>query len=51
MTLLHPELFTIQALEGLTVIGEERDVLHNIWKAFREGEKEDLVVKAILELR
>ena len=27
LTLLHPELFTIQALEGPTAIGEERDIL------------------------
>ena len=51
MTLLHPELFTIQALEGLTVIREERDVLHDIQKALQSGEKEDSVVKAISELR
>ena len=33
MTLLLPELFIIQELEGLIVIGEEKDILHNIWKA------------------
>jgi len=51
MTLLCPELFTIWVLEGLTAIGEERDVLHDIRKALRSGEKEDSVVKAISELR
>jgi len=32
MMLLHPELLTIQALEGLTAIREERDIFHNIQK-------------------
>ena len=31
MILLQPELFTIQALEGLTSEGEERDILQDIW--------------------
>ena len=39
MTLLRPELFTIQALEGLTAIREERDVLHDIWKVLRGGRR------------
>ena len=30
MTLLRPELFTIQALEGVTAVGEERDILRDI---------------------
>ena len=50
MTLLHPELFAIQVLEDLTAIREERDVLHDIWKALCSGEKEESVVKAISEL-
>ena len=51
ITLLPPELFTIRALEGLTVEGEEREVLRDIRKAMRGGEKEDSVVKAVEELR
>ena len=38
-------------LEGLTTIGKERDILQDIWKALRGGEKEDSVVKAISELQ
>jgi len=33
LTLVRPELFAIQALEGLTTIGEERDILQDIQKA------------------
>jgi len=50
LTLLHPELFTIWALKGLTAISEERDILQDIQKALQRGEKEDLVVKVISEL-
>ena len=41
----------IRALEGLTVEGEEREVLWDIWRAMKDGEKEDSVVKAAEELR
>jgi hypothetical protein len=51
ITLLSPDLFAIRALEGLTSIGEERDVLREIWRALRDGNKEDVVVKAVEELR
>jgi hypothetical protein len=30
MTLLSPDLFVIRVLEGLTAVGEERDVLREI---------------------
>jgi len=30
MTLLQPELFTIQAIEGLAAEGEEQDILRDI---------------------
>src|SRR3979490_1402861 len=30
MTLLRPELFAIRALEGVTAVGEERDILGDI---------------------
>ena len=30
MTLLWPDLFTIQALEGVTAVGEEHDILWDI---------------------
>ena len=51
ITLLPPKLFTIRALEGLTVEEEEREVLKDIRKAMRGGGKEDSVVKAVEELR
>ena len=47
ITLLPPELFTIRALEGLTAEGEEREVLQDIRRAMREGERVDSVVKAV----
>ena len=50
LTLLLPELFAIRALKGLMAVSEERDTLQDIRKALQGGEKEDSVVKAILEL-
>ena len=50
MTLLRPELFTIQAIEGLTAKGEEQDILWDVRQAFRDGEKEDSVTKAVAKL-
>ena len=50
ITLLHPSLFTIQALEGVTAIGVEVELLQDIQREFRHGEKEESVVKAVEEL-
>jgi hypothetical protein len=44
--LLKPELFTIRALEGVKVEGEERDILWEIWYWNRNGEQEDAVAIA-----
>ena len=50
LTLLPPELFAVRALEGLTAVGEERDLLRELQKAFRDGDKEESIVKAVEEL-
>ena len=34
LMLLPPELFAIRALEGITAVGEEQDLLLDLWKAF-----------------
>jgi hypothetical protein len=39
IVLLKPELFTIRALEGLSV-GEEKDIIQEIQRRNREGEVE-----------
>ena len=50
LTLLPLELFAVRALEGLTAVGKERD-LRELRKAFRDGDKEEFIVKAVEELR
>ena len=51
MTLLRPELFTIQALEGVTAVGEERDILRDIRGHLQTSCPEDTVAKVVAELR
>ena len=51
LTLLPPGLFAVRALEGLTAVGEEQDLLQDLWKAFQDGDKEESIVKAVEELR
>jgi hypothetical protein len=51
ITLLKPELFTIRALEGITVEGEERDILQEVRRRNRDGEQEDLVATAAKALK
>ena len=51
ITLLTPGFFAIRALEGLEVVGEERDILRDIRKGTRDGEKEDAVAKVAKELK
>ena len=50
ITLLRLGLFTIRALEGVTAIGLEAELLRDIQREFRLGEKEESVVKAVEEL-
>jgi hypothetical protein len=51
IVLLKPELFTIRALEGLLVGGEEKDIVREIWRRNREGEVEMQVRAAVKELK
>jgi len=36
LTLLFPELFIVCTLEGLTLVGEEHGIIHEVKKAFRK---------------
>jgi hypothetical protein len=49
--LLKLELFTIRALEGLSVRGEEKDIVQEIQRTNREGEVETQVMAAVKELK
>jgi hypothetical protein len=51
ITLLKPELFTIRALEGITVEGEEWDILQEVRQRNHTGEQEDLVAAAAKALK
>ena len=51
LTLLPPELFAVRTLEGLTVVGEERDLLQDLQKTFQVGDKEESIVKVVEELQ
>ena len=50
MVLLTPNFFAVRALEGLQMVGEERDILKEIQCEMETGNKEEMVVKAIREL-
>ena len=51
VTLLRPELFIVHALEGLTLVGEERGIIRDVKKAFGEGSLKDEVAGAVWKLR
>ena len=51
LTLLTPGLFTIRALEGLQVAGEEKDILKEIRHGMDAEDQEEVVVKAVKELK
>jgi Integrase zinc binding domain len=51
LVLLQPELFDVCALEGLTLVGEERGILRELRKAFGEASLEDKVSGAVRKLR
>ena len=51
MILLAPDRFAIRALQGLEVIGEEWDILKNIWKGVQNAEKEEAIAKTVKELQ
>jgi len=51
LVLLKPELFTIQALEGISMKGEEKEILEEVRRQTRVGEMEDKVVKVVAALK
>ena len=50
ITLLTRDFFAARALEGVELIGEERDILKDVRKGTRDGEKEEAVAKVAKEL-
>src|SRR5271163_2311167 len=50
IVLLTPDFFAIRALEGIELVGEERDVLKEIRREVDKGETEEVVAKAVKEL-
>ena len=51
ITLLTPGFFAVHALEGLEAVGEERDIMRDIWKGTRDGEHEESIAKSVKELK
>ena len=51
LTLLTMGLFTVRVLEGLQVAGEERDILKEIRCGMEAEDQEEVVVKAVKELK
>ena len=47
MVLLHPELFAVHALEGLTLVGEECGIICKIRETFGKEVIEDEVTVAV----
>ena len=50
ITLLTPGFFAVRALEGVEAAGEERDLLKDIHRGSRDGEKEGPIAKMVKEL-
>ena len=51
LTLLTLGLFSVRALEGLQVAGEEKDILKEIRHRMNVEDQEEVVVKAVKELK
>ena len=51
LTLLTLSLFAIRALEGFQLVGEEKDILKEIRRGMDREDHEDVVVKAVKELK
>ena len=51
ITLLTPEFFAVRALEGLEVVGEERQLFRDIRKETKSNDLEDVVLKAVKSLK
>ena len=50
ITLLTPAFFAVRALEGVEITGEERDILRDVRRGTRDGEKEEAIAKVVKEL-
>ena len=51
LILLTPGMFAARALEGLQVVGEEKDILKEIRHGMEVEDQEEVVVKAVKELK
>ena len=51
LVLLTPGMFTARALEGLQVVGVEKDILKEIRHGMETEDQEEVVVKAVKELK
>ena len=51
LTLLTPNLFAIRALEGLQVVGEEKDILKEIRCGMESEDQEKVVIMVVKELK
>ena len=51
LILLTPGVFATRALEGLQVVGEEKDILKEIRHRMEMEDQEEVVVKAVKELK
>ena len=51
LVLLTPGVFAARALEGLQVVGEEKDILKEIRCRMETEDQEEVVVKAVKELK
>jgi hypothetical protein len=51
LTLLAPELFWIHVLAGITLEGDERNILREVWRSLKDDIQEESVVKSARELR
>ena len=49
--LLTPRLFSVRALEGVEVTGEEKDILKEIRRGMEDKDQEEVVVKAVKQLK
>jgi hypothetical protein len=45
-----PIFFAVRALEGLVAVGAEKDILKDVQKGTRDGEKEEAIAKVVKEL-
>ena len=51
LTLITLGLFSVRALEGLQMMGEERNIVREIRRVMEDQDQEEVVVKAVKELK